>query len=291
MNSISYIINRNYINNIDYLLLKFLNTTNLSFNENKLIKKKLLDIFIKNKDKNDIEILKICNHIFTFIELHKKSRDRTYILNKIFPVINEYINLNENDNILDFGGGDGSFIYNLGKCKNISNNNIYCIETTEWVEKYNKINNNINYIYWDNENINIDTSMKFNLITCMVVLHHIPISKRKIVIQQLHKLLNDDGILMIKEHSCENIKDLSLIKIEHLLYHSISEEKDLNNYEKKSIENYMSFNEINELLIDNNFKIISLYEKTFNNKISLNQINDNKNPTNLYWIIAKKNIL
>jgi len=59
----------------------------------------------------------------------------------------------------------------------------------------------------------MDSSLKFDIITCFNVLHHVPISERKNVLRSLQDRLGPGGVLLIWEHNLWNPLTRYLVKI------------------------------------------------------------------------------
>lgn len=228
-------------------------------------------LLLKNSIKKNI----IINNIDT--DKHK------YIAFELVKIIKE-LKFNNKIKIADIGGGEGYIIEEIGKLMNINKENLYCIEQKEWHELYT-FNNNIKYIFWNNENIDIPNNT-IDIIIIMVTLHHMHDNIIENVFINIKKILKPNGIIIIKEHDY-NYKIKTIIDWEHHLYHIIASpnnninKNDLEKYFNYYVNNYKSKLEFDTLFKKYNFIDIIELDTHFNksnNKFYLN-------PTNLYWKI------
>lgn len=120
--------------------------------------------------------------------------------------------------LLDIGCGNCIMTRDLGKALGIDNANVYGADVPgefelKWAEsrpreiKFVEIRNN-----------KLKFNRKFDLITCMMVLHHVPESVLMQYIKDIFALLNSGGIFVIKEHDCFNAADYIIADVEHSLY-------------------------------------------------------------------------
>jgi ubiquinone/menaquinone biosynthesis C-methylase UbiE len=110
------------------------------------------------------------------------------------------------------------------------------------------------------------------------------------LIKESYRILKTDGYLIIKEHdSTEDNREY--IYWEHHLYHILdcgynNKLININEYMKNcKLYNFKSKEEWEELINKHNFKIINRYNRFLDGEFT----KDNKNPSNLYWDIYKKN--
>lgn len=104
------------------------------------------------------------------------------------------LNLNQNDCILDYGAGDGylaTLIYNL------KHHNITCFEPmdTQYTQmlsllsEFSDIKKTKNYLELSNN--------KYNKIFCLEVMEHLPEEQLNISLQEIYKLLDKNGKVLI----------------------------------------------------------------------------------------------
>jgi len=124
--------------------------------------------------------------------------------------------------VLDFGGGDGNIVHNVGKLLNLKKENVYVSDITSWsgIDWESKMNKNVIHVYPDKLN---EVKRKFDLIIVSHVLHHIKDDKLQEYISTFYKLLNPKGIILLKEHNCYENEDKKkyLIDLEHMLYDTV----------------------------------------------------------------------
>lgn len=158
-----------------------------------------------------------------------RTRDVQTILREIKQLgINSKI-----ETYLDFGGSDGAISSAITESLGISSKNSYSADIKEWfTRKINKSYKNISYI-----SIIPETSLELpensiDLITCFQVLHHI--ENIDFVLDDFYRVLKKGGVLIIREHNCENSIDRMLCDVEHTLYEitmeSAPDMKYLDNY-------------------------------------------------------------
>lgn len=298
LNRISVNINGSFSNRINILLNKILKSEKNNKNYIKVIDI-LKDIIIKCSNSFDsiinamIQINNILNK-YSFrklIDINKSNPNHEYVALNISNVIKEFYGdkYNYSDMLIgDIGGGEGDVIKYIGKTLNIPSTNLYCIEQEIWSEKYN-FANNINYIFWDNIDINLQNE-KIDLFLLMVSMHHMPDSVINNALANISKQLKKDGLVIIKEHDNIDNDVLKTINWEHHLYHIVTmsnEEltiKHLEEYIITYISNFKSKKSFDELFESYGLTPIIELNRQFKPLIR----NDDLNSTNLYWKVYKK---
>lgn len=266
------------------------------------------------------------NNIIKFIDIDTSNKNHKWVSDKLTTIIiNEYTNimlkfglnvsnlsnssdvfessetLNSSDisnslnlsnlRIADIGGGEGDVINYIGLNLNMNLNNLFCIESqNSWAESY-QYKNSIQYIFWDNETINIEHN-SLDVIIIMVSMHHMLNSTIDKLLTNIKLLLKSTGFVIIKEHDCLNDQHKFVIDWEHHLYHIMMSSNDkLTNdecftYINNFISNYKSKSAFDELFVNNGFIIGPELDR------GLKPINTNidiSNATNLYWRIYYNN--
>jgi ubiquinone/menaquinone biosynthesis C-methylase UbiE len=168
---------------------------------------------------------------------------------------------------LDYGGGNGEITSAIAKRINSKKENSYCMDVMSWYENEREsLYDNISYKYINTNKIHLDTeSVRF--ITCFQVLHHI--TGYQEVLDEFYRILAPGGLIIIREHDCEDYLDDALIDIEHSLYETTIKRKTedenrkyLNGYEAY----YMNKEELRTALLSKGFKEIT---KDINSKLSI----------------------
>lgn len=239
-------------------------------------------------------ILQSKNNITTILNINKllienninkitENRFHEWISNNIIDLIKKY-KFDNNIKILDIGGGEGNILNHISINYNIPFCNLYCLEQKEWCEKY-QFKNKINYIFWDN--INIDINYNIDIVLIMVALHHMTDETINNLLLNIKRILKKDGLIIIKEHDCNNDNIKNIVDWEHHLYHIIMnnniDEENINNYLNNSIINYKSYYQIDEIFQNYGFTNELKLDREFKKFIKF----DDNNPTNLYWNIYK----
>ena len=216
------------------------------------------------------------------------NKNNIWISNQLINILTKF-NYTSDINIVDIGGGEGNIIKYISKIYNIPNKNLYIVEQqNDWSEKYNYNNiNDINYIFWDNNYINIESNT-VDIILIMVSLHHMLDTTIDNLMQNINRILKHNGLVIIKEHNCITTDDKFIINWEHHLYHILMS-KDLNEentkqYINHSIFNYKSMEEYNNIFTKYNFNNIMNLNRSFNQST----LEDITNSTNLYWALYRK---
>ena len=293
---IKLLLNTNPINNINFSssikillnkLLRYAKKTNINYNN---VIKNINNIIVKTTNNSESIIKSIINidQIITFSDITKlhtlsKNTNHDWVSEKLTEIIKKYHYPNS-IKIMDIGGGEGNILQQIGLLHNIPNNNLYCVEQqNDWSENY-KYDNNLNYIFWDNEIINVEKK-SIDIILIMVALHHMDDQTITNLMNNIKSLLKDDGIIIIKEHDNLNDTTKKIIDWEHHIYHILMtteiNEDNLKTYLNTFVNNYKSMNEIDKIFEINGFKIKEILDRKFTKFI----LHDHFNPTNLYWKI------
>jgi ubiquinone/menaquinone biosynthesis C-methylase UbiE len=222
------------------------------------------------------------------LKTYISNKNNIWISNQLINILTKY-NYTSDINIVDIGGGEGNIIKYISKFYNIPNKNLYIVEQqNDWSEKYDyNFINEINYIFWDNIYINIESN-SVDIILIMVSLHHMLDTTIDNLMQNINRILKHNGLVIIKEHDCISSEDKIIINWEHHLYHILMS-KDLNEeniqkYINHSIFNYKSMKEYNNIFTKYNFNNILYLNRSFNQSI----YEDITNSTNLYWALYNK---
>ena len=212
----------------------------------KIVKKKIHNII---NSKNDVlnKILEIHKILITYNipNIQEENKNHYWISQKLIEIIKKY-NYSNDICIADIGGGNGNILNYINNNYDVPSDNLYIIEQKEeWDEKY-KYSNKLNYIFWDNNHIDIkDNSL--DIIIIMVSLHHmIDITIDNLLIN-IKRILKHNGLIIIKEHNCCSEQDKLIIDWEHHLYHLLLS----NDINEDNTKIYLSrFNIILKYLLD-----------------------------------------
>ena len=182
---------------------------------------------------------------------------------------------------LDIGCNTGAITVEIAKKFKIDNKNTYGIDVEDFSGK--KINpvSDFNFKYYDGKIIPFADNT-FDVITCAMVIHHIP--DINFTLQEIYRVLCNDGLLILKEHSVASKYMDYVIYIEHLLYSVLYDGNTYTEFVAEYYQKTYSINDLKDLM--SKFGLVSKYisGKKFNEKYH----GDNFN--NTYYSICKKNI-
>jgi ubiquinone/menaquinone biosynthesis C-methylase UbiE len=293
-----FLYSRNYYYKPTYTLTQIQSVLNSNHRES------LYEVIIKAlygsiKDKEEFE--KKINPIKVVLERYKKDDEIYNRLNNFVETseytisrgdirVNQlkdffqsrYVSIKDNSNYkyLDFGGADGEICSSISKKLNLTKQNSISIDVLTWFghERESKFDN-ITYKYINSNKLHIENE-SINLITCFQVLHHM--QHYKDILNEFHRVLKKGGILIIREHDCNDSYDNMLIDIEHSLFETT--------IEKKSIEENRKYLNSYEAFYFSKKELLELIKDQYENITDL--VNKNlfypKGPTRYYFIILKK---
>lgn len=196
---------------------------------------KFADVFyflFKNKNASDMEIYS--NLFKEYIKTsHSKSNknksnenklnnnySKEHIAEYLYDELNKAIDIKKLKikTYLDIGCGNCILTRDIGKFLKLLPENIYGadIETTFEESWKDDRPNDINFVTIRNNKLVFDT--KFDIVSCIMVLHHVPKDILLDYIKQIYNLLNPNGLFLIKEHDCHYAIDSIIADIEHSLY-------------------------------------------------------------------------
>jgi len=144
--------------------------------------------------------------------------------NAVKVVLNRF---GKDSKILDFGGGNGAILSYFANKMNLEPTNAISLDVETWQGNiHGKEYDNITYkVIKSGESIGFARNT-FDIITCFQVLHHIDISNLNQTLESLSSCLKKGGVLILREHDCENLETSLLIDIEHTLYETVANGKD-----------------------------------------------------------------
>jgi ubiquinone/menaquinone biosynthesis C-methylase UbiE len=194
---------------------------------------------------------------------------------------------------VDFGGGNGNVLSGINNAlteRQSKPENFICVETNKWVEKYLFNNENITYMFWNNETVDIEDA-SIDIVLCMVSLHHMTDETISNVLKEAYRILKPDGLFFLKEHSMTR-DSYYFIQWEHHLYHilDISYDGQIFNsakYFNNSIENYKPKEMWARIIQNNGFSLLQRLNRFLDGDFN-NGENEYKNATNLYWDVYTK---
>lgn len=210
---------------------------------------------IKNNNKTDKQYIKyifkslqksnnILNHDNKNIICHEWNYIIEHIILNYKKVINKHI---INLKYLDIGCGSGSKTSKFSNLLNLNIKNVYGSDIPHW-GPYKQHNHKFNFINIINNKI--ETTLKFDLITCILMLHHV--QDLDFLIKQIYSLLNNNGILIIIEHNKLDDYDNMMLDILHMLYGYLYD-KNISYLKNPDYAKYYNWFEWRYILENHNF--------------------------------------
>ncbi len=166
---------------------------------------------------------------------------------------------------LDIGCFQGDITETVGKHFNLNKFQIRGIDIKKYVE-----NENYTFTEYNGKDIPFNDE-SFDLITCFMILHHIPEENLIILLNEIYRVMIPGGILIIREHNAEN-NDYLLLDTLHEFYDYVLNPLHVWN---ECHANYHSFSDLKKKILNAGFKSHSLpvlrgnnLENPFNNYIA-----------------------
>lgn len=200
---------------------------------------KLMFSIRKNRYSDD----KIYKYILKHTENHKKKHNDknicslyTYVFEKIALMIYLKFLQKENANnikYLDIACGNGFKTQLFGEKLELKKGNVYGTDIEEW-GPYAKEKKNmpINFKFMK-DNILDFPDNEFDIISIFLSLHHINDHDIQIILNEVKRVITENGILVIIEHNVLNDYDHLIVDIEHSMNSHI--------YEKRADESYSRY--------------------------------------------------
>lgn len=248
---------------------------------------------------NEIDIIEKINQVDELLVDYKRPlrRDRQdFIFNKIVNIFDTYITIEKeynpsNFNILDIGGGNGYILKKFGCQYDLLPNNLICLENNNFDTefRYNFDTSGVEYCF---DPVHIEESpIMFNIIICMVSLHHMEDEYlEKTIIPLIKRKLKTKGLLIIKEHDAYSSDIVDCVHWEHHLYSILDTNNKSEPYKYLSnyVGNYKSKEVMSSTFKTNGFRLLKTFNNVFEQMPHDFSGNENKTPTKLYWQVFTK---
>lgn len=246
-------------------------------------------------ERNDLlNISQIVSNAIKEQRLKPDPNRQDFIIGKISNCLKRMNLTKDNCKIVDIGGGNGNVLSGLREIISQTNKtnkeDFICVENAnEWTETYNFDNSSITYKFWDNANLDIeDTSI--DIVFCMVSLHHMTNETLLVLMAHINRILKPGGYVFIKEHDCDTLNVYNFTLWEHHLYHILDcgysgKEINMTEYKNKSIYNFKSKKEWQELLEHHNFSLVGRFNRFLDGEYKWGE---KANVTKMYWDIYTK---
>jgi ubiquinone/menaquinone biosynthesis C-methylase UbiE len=215
---------------------------------NKLVSIKQSSVFVRNKDFY-LDIRTKFKDISTRYNIEQKLGENTNggiergknRMNSIEKHILKKINhLLEPTSYLDIGCYDGSITKSVSNYFKLNKAQTHGVDISAYTD-YTDITFNI----YDGKILPYDNA-SFDMITCLMVLHHI--DNIKILISEIHRVMKPNGIIILHEHDVNTQEEGQLLDIMHDFYDYV-----WNDNKPQWQTNYKSHNEWSKLFYLNGF--------------------------------------
>jgi phospholipid N-methyltransferase len=217
----------------------------------------LLKKFIGNVDslpigltcKNDIEVY---NYLYNYCHLcnahdrmptssigNESEHRASNRANEIQTMLKMFKISTKDLNYLDYGCSNGTLTSAIGEHLEM---NTYGCDVPKWHGIDNKCNAaNVKYHHLsDDGSMPSNLSMKFNLITAFMVLHHLSQNKLNKIVSELVDRIIDGGYFILREHDAINQETIDYCHFEHALYDLVIPDKPFTQFYDEYIGNYHS---------------------------------------------------
>jgi len=228
------------------------------------IAKSILETLIDKTNDEFINILKDYHTQYRKKDTSYKEVLHNHIghMKRYFNSFTPSINFSSVKSYLDFGCSDGVKSLAIGQILNIEEENIYGID----------IKNESNFVnFFEYDGINIPDNLKvkkFDMVTCLQVLHHVDSAYLQNILIDLVSMISDHGFLILRDHDCFSNWMKILVDLQHLFY-SIDTEHIM------PVKLYKSKNEWKEIFSDLGLTLVSEFA-------------ENNDPTGGFFMVFQK---
>ncbi len=209
-----------------------------------------------SRGENDITIFRQIRYLYHKYKPKDTGFDKGEFRYKELKKLNIFNGISKHAKYLDFGGGIGDVSAGIARNEGYKKENCFVTDIQNWMGKEN-VDDNAKYITYRYLKTNIIPfeDNTFNLITCLQVLHHIP--DKMHTLKELNRVLNDNGILVVREHNSTSVEDRTLIDLEHSL-HAYAVDQQGEDYLQNYHDNYMSKDELDQMMKSVGFVKVNL---------------------------------
>lgn len=231
---------------------------------------KIIDLLKNNSNLKD-------NFLVNFME-NKKVDEKVHneyivcdkwiyaIQNLSLLYLNDIKNKNKNNVYLDIGCGNAKKTGYFSQFLKLKKENTYCTDIKTW-GPYQKDKTKLpfQFKYIINNKLDYEDN-KFDLITCILTLHHVKNMNDFII--EIRRIIKPGGYLLLIEHSVYTDYDRLFVNIQHMMYSKFYDKR--NNY-IKSPDHIYCYNmyEWNLIMLQNNFVMKKCDILVFNNEHSM----------------------
>lgn len=179
---------------------------------------------------------------------------------------------------LDVGCGDAKKTKLFQQTLNIPIRNVFCTDIALW-GPYSQDKSKLPFQFQLIENNKLKfKSKQFNILSCILTLHHVP--NLLDFIKEIHRVLKKNGLFILIEHCVYTKYDKALIDIQHLLFGMLYDKRE--DYIEKS-DYIQCFNKYqwNYIIENLGFQAITTQPLSYGNEFNVSY-------DNIYFTIYKK---
>ena len=170
---------------------------------------------------------------------------KKYVLNKSRSLDPKIFKL---ESYLDIGCFDGGITESIGTYFHLDKTQIYGVDIKKYKSDYE-----FNFSEYNGYELPYDDN-SFNLITCLMILHHIPPINLEKLMDEIYRVLKKGGIIIIREHSPMNKLQEMCLDIMHDFYDLVWN-ADSNMSWNESSNNYKNSNEWIDIFLNSSFVV------------------------------------
>lgn len=194
---------------------------------------------------------------------------------------------------LDVGHGDGVITRAIGVEFNFREKHVYGIDIPEWMGQQHALTSpshkNPNFIYRnadENPKFDMFDTGTFQLVTCLMSIHHFSTHSREVRLNEIVRVLETDGVLVIREHHGDSDDMNTIIDLEHALHFITLEKNDPSEFWKDYVGNYVPESVLQKELRDRGLEFVGVYHQYDRKTRDWTAVYSK--PTNAYWSLFKK---
>jgi len=241
----------------------------------------------KLPDKEIFEKMRVFVHEETRVSIRKHIQHQGHYrgINRCTKLNNLVKDFKKNpkvlETILDIGCGDGSITKTVSDNLKIPKESVHGCDILEPAEK------SLNFTFsliespgklpYENDS--------FDLVYALMSLHHI--TELDSMLSEIHRVLKDDGIVIIREHDCVSEELSNVLDLVHGFYSMVwSQPQEMESFEDEYFANYFTANNLNELIVKQNFKRV--FGTNRDEEYPLFNQGKVINPLKHYWVVYVK---
>ena len=209
-------------------------------------------------------------------DINNDSNRTIHLTNQILECIPSRLRYNGTiKKVLDFGCSEGGITSTLAKQLNLKKDEIYGVDTRT-------IPHSDHYTFikiFEEENVLPFANNSIDLIIASMVLHHI--NNQLQIIQEFKRIISNNGIVIIREHDCNNDRFGVFLDICHGLYSYVDATVKWPGFTQEANMTYRSKNDWTNLIEDQGFTLIANEQEDLPRKQRVEDNNNKRKITNL----------